>query len=101
MTHHDDLLMMRPAASHPLVEQCSAACFVDVAPQTLVLLRAEGRAVAVRPPQKSAYVDAAPRGRAEQLGDRGTVGKEQLVGVAAPVGEPRQVARVQSGDDVD
>src|SRR4051812_21841935 len=97
----DQFLVVRTTPADSLVEQGRAAGVVDRAAQVLVLLRAERRLVAVRSPKEGAYVDAAARRRCEQLGDRRAVRSEQLVGVAAPVGEPDEIARAGRGDDLD
>src|SRR4051794_7404882 len=92
VSDHDELLMMRAAAPHPLVEQGGAAGLVDVPSQPLVLLRADRRAVAVRAPEKGANVDAPSGGRHKQVGDRRAVRRQKLVSIAAPIREPDEIA---------
>jgi len=89
---------MGAARPDPHVEQALAARRVDHLAQPAVLLLAELEAVQVRAPQQAPHQNAAPGRRAEQVSYRRARRGEQLVGVAAPVGEQQQIAGAEGGD---
>ena len=97
---HDDLLVMAPAAAHPVVEEDLTARLVH-----------DAREIAGSPPRRTSPASGAnaraSRARArravasaaEHVADVGAVAVEQLVGVALPVGEVapcRRARRQQS-----
>ena len=92
VAQHHQLLVVRSAEAHPLVEQHLAAGRLDRVAEMLVLLLAVGELVQMRAPHQALDDDAAFGGLAEQLGDGGPVVAQSLVGVAAPVGEEQVVA---------
>ena len=88
----EQFLMMRGEPRQPLVEQNLAAGFVDLGPQPLVLLPAEPQVIGVRPPQQPADLDPRAGDLAQKIADCRAVRQQQLIGVAAPVGEVHPIA---------
>jgi hypothetical protein len=78
-----------------LVEQHLAADRADGLAEAAVLLLAVLQHVEVRAPHQSLDDNASLRGGAEKLGDGGTIGTHELVGIAAPVGEEQVIARLE------
>ena len=98
MTDHHQLLMMRTAEPHPLIQQHLAAGPFDGLAEVLVLFLAVGELVQVRAPHQSLDDDTALGGLAEQLGDGRAAVAHLLVGVTAPVGEEQVVAPTERLD---
>ena len=97
--HDEELLVVRAALAHPLVEQRLAAALVDDPAEVAVLLAVEPARVGA--PHQRPHLDVA-RGRVtEQLGDGRPVLGQPLVGVAAPVGEEDAVAGRRRLDQLD
>jgi hypothetical protein len=72
--------------------QALAARGVDLLVQVAVLLLAELKAVQVRAPQQAPHHHATACRRAEQIHYLWARRAEQLIGIAAPVGEEKEVA---------
>jgi hypothetical protein len=84
----DELLMMRPAKSYALVEEDLGSGFVALLSEMPVLFGAEAEPIQVGPPEQSLDDDtAARRGREDGADRRIGIVAQQLVGIAAPVGE--------------
>ncbi len=83
----DQLLVVRPGAAHPLVEQDLAPGLVHHVGQVDGLLLAQPGLVGVRAPHEAADVDAPAGETGEHLTELGAGPDEELVGVAPPVGE--------------
>lgn len=93
----EELLVVRAEEPDALVEQDLAAGLVDLPPEQLVGLRAEGRRdpLAVGAPDEAADLHPGPCPVGQQVTDRRPVRRQPLVGVPPPVGEPDAVAGLQ------
>ena len=93
-----ELLVMAPAAPHPFVEHELSASLVHRFDQMEVLLLAEVRPVRVRAPHQAAHVHASRRQPGQDPGHFGARAGEELVGVAAPVGEVDPLAPLERAE---
>src|SRR5688572_2949096 len=85
--HHEQLLMMAPAAPDPLVEEHLTASLVDRFGQADVVLLGEVRLARVRAPQQTAHLHTAMSRLCENLADLRAWSAQLLVGVSLPVCE--------------
>ena len=92
---HEQLLVMAPSASHPLVEEDLAPRRVDEAGEREVRLLGEVQLRGVRTPQEPAHVHVACRARLEHGRQLGARSPEPLVRHALPVGEVQPVTRAR------
>ncbi len=103
MPDDDELLVMRPAEAHALIQQHLTTGPFDVLAEVLVLLLAVLQLVQMRPPHQT-LDDDAPFGRvAEQFADGRATVTHLLVWVTPPVREEQVIARAQGlhlGDEV-
>ena len=98
MTQHDELLMMGTARPDPHVEQALTAGSHDVLAEMAILLLAERELVQVRAPHQPLHHDASGRRGAQRAGDLDSFLVEDLVGIAAPIGEQHQIAGAGTGN---
>jgi hypothetical protein len=94
----DELLVVRTASPHSLIEQHFPARLSDLDGETSVLFRAEGESVAVRTPEEPADVGAAPAQVCHECRDRRPVVAYRLASVASPVGETHLVIGPKARD---
>lgn len=92
MTDHDQLLMVRAARPHPHIEQATTSGPVDLFPEMAVFRLGEPESVEVRTPYEAAHENASGCCLGEDIGHLATRAVEELVRVAAPVGEEQEVS---------
>jgi hypothetical protein len=95
VSDHHQLLVVRAAEPHALVQQHLSAGLFDRLAEMLVLLLAVGELVEVRAPHQSLDHHSALGSLAEEFSDRRALVAELFVGVASPIGEEQIVARTQ------
>ena len=95
MTQHDELLVVRSAGADPHVPQAFTAGGLDVLTEMPVLLLAEREPVQVRAPHQALDHHSPPCRVGEDPRDLGARAVQELVGIAAPIGEHQQVAGPQ------
>jgi hypothetical protein len=95
MPEHHQLLVVAARTFDPLVQQHLAAGLVHQLPQPPVLLLAEVRLVRVGAPQQPTDLDTAAGEVDQDPADLGARAVQELIGVAAPVGEVHPVAGLQ------
>ena len=94
---HDQLLVVGAAGAHPLVEQYLAPGGVHAVADLLVLLLVHPDLIEVGAPDQATHEHATLRGRAEQVreADRRVAVDEDLIRVALPIGEGKQVTGLE------
>src|SRR5664280_3323862 len=93
MTQHHELLVVRTSRTYPHVQQALTPGLLDLLAEVPILRGAEAELVEVGAPNQPTYVDAAASRLTQRLRHRAVgLSGEELVGIAAPVGEQHQVA---------
>lgn len=91
MPGDDELLVVASHRRDPLVQHHLAAGAAHGVREVPVVALGVVQEVEMGAPEQAAHVDAPGRGRDQQRGDGGALGGQELVAVAAPVGEQEQV----------
>ena len=99
--HHDDLLVVAPATTDPVVEHELTAGVVDDARQAQVVELAGRMPDRMRAPEETSHGDAASGGVGEHGADLGPRAGETLVAIALEVGEVQPVTGARRTDVVE
>ena len=97
-TYDQELLVVGPTATNPLVEERLSAALVDDGSEVIVLLLVEPTRVGA--PQQRPDLDTPARRRRQELSDGRAVLRHAFVGVAAPVGQEDPVLGPSRLDDL-
>jgi hypothetical protein len=92
------LLMVRSASSHSLVQEDFSPRLGHSSSELPVLLGAECEAIAVRTPEQSSYVDTPTTGSCDKIGNRRAPLGHLLVPITPPVSQLQPVSASQDGD---
>jgi hypothetical protein len=102
MSQDDKLLVMRSPAPHSHVQQALTPGRFDVLAEVTILVSAERQPIPVRTPNQSLHEDAALGCIGEQLRDAELLCPiDNLVGIAAPVGEHQEITDAQGANLID
>jgi hypothetical protein len=93
----DELLMVAPSSSDPLVHQHLPACFVQPFSEFPVLLLAELALIGMGAPHQSADFDASAQEARKKCRQFGAGTAEPLAGVAPPIGKIHAVTWSELG----
>jgi hypothetical protein len=100
MADEDQLLVVRSAPAHSLIEQNFAARLGYLNGEASIFFRTEGEAVAVRTPEQPADVDTSSTRVGQEGGDRCPVTGHAFVPVSSPIGKANFVVRFEARDDL-
>jgi hypothetical protein len=95
----NELLVVRAASPHSLVEQHFPACLGDLDGETPIVLRAEREPITVGTPEQPADVSATSAQICNECRNRRTVIGDLLVSVPSPVGKAHLPIRPETRDD--
>jgi hypothetical protein len=95
----NELLVVRAAAPHSLVEQHFAACLGDLYGETPIVLRAVREPITVGTPEQAADVSATSAQICNECRNRRTVIGHLLVSVPSPVGKAHLLIGPETRDD--
>ena len=91
-THHEQLLVVAPAAAHPVIEEHFATRVVDHLGKREVLRLTEVHQLGVRAPEEPADIDPLLHQLDEHGANLRARSVKQFVGIALPVGEVDPIA---------
>jgi hypothetical protein len=95
----NELLVVRAASPHSLVEQYFPACLSDLDGETPIVLRTEREPIAVGTPEQPADVSTTSAQICHECRDRRPVIGYALVSVSSPVGEAHLLIGPETRDD--
>jgi hypothetical protein len=95
----NELLVVRAASPHSLVEQHFPACLGDLEGETPIVLRAEREPITVRTPEQPADVSATSAQTCKECRNRRTAIGHLLVPVSSPVGKAHLLVGPETRDD--
>jgi hypothetical protein len=98
MAHEHQLLVVRSAPAHSLVEQNFASRLGNFNCEASIFFRTKRKAIAVRTPEQSSNVDAQSTSGGQERCNRCSVNGYPFVSVSAPIGKANLVVRLKTQD---